>query len=411
MSFLKNLTAFLPLRKKEEKLEYFFAINIATEEVTAALWSIEGKDLKILDIASGQYSSLEEIISAADRLLDQVLGLKEVEPQKILFGIPHSWVHEGNLKEEYLKILRNLVKELELTPMAYVATSNALIHLLEKQEGVPVTAVLVGFENNNITVTVVRAGKIDGVKVVKRGDLVGVDIEKVLLTFTEVETLPSKILIYGTEAPALKSELLAFSWMSKLSFLHFPKIEILNNDIEIKSVCLAGASEIKPDVVFSKEALLVKEKTVLSQDKLVKANTEKIAVDDSTNFGFVIGDVAKEDPKLEIKEKDHENLTDIVDSVEDFATETVMTNQRPVEVDNLETSHKRQFNLKNLKTLFLPLGLIGILVLAVIGFVVFLKADIKVFVEPTILAEDAQIIADPNQKTVDEENKIIPGQV
>ncbi|MBI2315356.1 hypothetical protein HYU93_04875, partial [Candidatus Daviesbacteria bacterium] len=47
----------------------------------------------------------------------------------------------------------------------------------------------------------------------------------------------------------------------------------------------------------------------------------------------------------------------------------------------------------------------------VIGFVVFLKADIKVFVEPTILAEDAQIIADPNQKTVDEENKIIPGQV
>lgn len=213
MSFLDKLTAFLPLGKREEEKEYFFAVNIAVEKLTAALWTVESKELKILGVASENYSSNDEIIAVTDKLLDQVLGLKEIEPQKILFGVPHSWVLDDNLKEEYLKLLRKLIKELELVPMAYVATSLALINLLEKQESVPTTAILIGFEDRHLTVTVVRAGKLDGVKVITRGESAGSDIEKALLTFIDVETLPSKILIYGLQAEKLKNQLLSFSWM------------------------------------------------------------------------------------------------------------------------------------------------------------------------------------------------------
>ncbi|MBU0999900.1 hypothetical protein KKE78_00690, partial [Patescibacteria group bacterium] len=250
MSFLKALTNLLPVGKKEKTKKYFFALNIGMERLIAALWVIEGSELKILETASNNYFSNDEITAVTDKLLDQVLGLKEIEPQKILFGVPNFWIVDENLKDEYLKILKSLVKELELTPMAYVATSHALIHFLKREESVPTTAILVGFEKQHLTVTLVRAGKLDGVRVVKRGQTAGSDIEKALLTFTNVETLPSKILIYGEQAQNLKSQLLSYSWMLKLSFLHFPKIDILEDDIGIKSVCLAGGSEINSNVRF-----------------------------------------------------------------------------------------------------------------------------------------------------------------
>ena len=255
MSFLDKLTAFIPFGKKEEILEYFFALNISTEKLTAALWTIEGKELKILQTAEEFYSSNDEIAAITDKLLDQVIGLKEIEPQKILFGVPNSYLSDETLKDEYLKILKNLVKELELTPMAYVATSNSLIHFLERKEGIPTTAILVGFEKHHLVVTVVRAGKLDGVKIITRGDSSGVDIEKALLTFSDVETLPSKILIYGPDASGLKNQLLSFTWMSKLSFLHFPKIDVLGQDLEIKSVCLAGATELNSNVLYTEHPI------------------------------------------------------------------------------------------------------------------------------------------------------------
>src|SRR3989344_5023178 len=197
MSFFDKLSALTPFGKKVEVLEYFFALNITSEKLTAAHWTLDSSQLKVLDIASEEYSSLDDLTQITDKLLDTVLGTREVDVTKILFGVPSSWLLEENLKEEYLKVLRSLVKELELTPMAYVESSRALEHFLEKKEGVPATAILIGFETHHLAVTVLRAGKLDGVKVVSRGENLGAAIEKALLNFTNVETLPSKILIYG----------------------------------------------------------------------------------------------------------------------------------------------------------------------------------------------------------------------
>ena len=336
MSFLDNLTAFLPFGKKEQTPEYFFALNIGTERLTAALWMIKGRELKILEAASQNYSSNDEIANITDKLLDQVLGIRDAEPQKILFGVPDSWLIDDNLKDEYLKILRNLVKELELTPMAYVAGSHAIIHFLEKKEGVPTTAILVGFETNHAVVTVVRAGKLDGVKVVTRGETTGADIEKALLKFIDVETLPSKILIYGLDSSSLeklKSQLLSFSWMSKLSFLHFPKIDILGADLEIESVCLAGGSELNSDISLSKESIQQSQVKPIEigqseeelgnqevSDQFPLEEEEKQAGD---SLGFVVGDVSSH-----IKEEETPPTAELVPAdqgrqieIEDFELE------------------------------------------------------------------------------------------
>lgn len=451
MSFLDKITALIHLGRKKSELEYFFGLNITQEKLICSLWVIENHQLKILQVASEKYSSIEEIIPVTDKLLDETLGIKDLDPQKILFGVPSVWLSDENLKEEKLKILRTLVKELELSPMAYVESSHALIHLLEKTQGVPPTAILVGFESKHITVTVVRAGKLDGVKVVSRGNNSGSDIEKVLLSFTTVETLPSKIFIYGSDLNELKNELLAYSWMSKLSFLHFPKIENLPEDIEIKSICFAGASEIDNEVAYIEKAVnqvlitssLNKKDEALIQpeDNLnsVTKNTEQLQKED---LGFMVGDVVSKEivPKLKEAEvaddsSDSEELID-KDYLENNHGEELVTSQDAnlIETDDFENElpisrdfestegllnskqHKIKFSFKTLipkksKATFFVITIIFVVLILLGAYLVLPKAEVKIFAEPKILERDAIVTADPNQKLVDEANRIIPGQI
>lgn len=397
MSFLDKLTAFLPIKKKEAKQEYYFAVNIGIEQITAALWTISGKSLRVSDIASEKYSSQDEIVSVIDKLLDSVIGPKELEPQKILFGVPNSWILDDNLKEEYLKVLRSIVKELELSPMAYVSEGNALINFLEKKDGVPPTAILVGFEKTHLNVTVVRAGKLDGVKIVKRGESAGLDIEKALLTFTDVETLPSKILIYGDKTDELKTSLLSFSWMSKLSFLHFPKIEVLEDDLSVKSICLAGGSEMNENISYTEEAR--------------KPRPERVNIleeeESNADFGFVVGDISEQKQK----EEDLELVADDVPvseslEIDDSKRDDVVIDEPPEIPFNF-----KKFIPKKFANFVIPTGILVLLIILSAGYIFLAKADVKIFVEPKIVEKDATVTADPNQKTVNETDRIIPGQV
>lgn len=444
MSFLNKLSALTPFSKKEEELEYYFALNIGVEKLSVALWTIEGKHLKILSTAADVYSSLDEIIPVTDKILDAVLGIREIDVSKILFGVPHSWLLDDNLKDEYLKILRKLVKDLELTPMAYVSEANALINYLEKVDGIPPTAILAGFEKEHLSVTVVRAGKLDGVKIVKRGEVSGADLEKALLTFTNIETLPSKILIYdhSTSLEKLRTQLLGYSWMSNLSFLHFPKIEILGEDLEIKSICLAGASEIQTDVLYSDQQIQKTEEKpvdILSEEPTQKEESEisELAGKDNSspepnlsevegdNFGFVTGDVSEQLPKEDKESSEVDSAENEEEGMEEtalgasagYALETEDFGKETEEAPSLvQEKVTKKINLKKFipkKLVKSPLLLgVVIILLILLGLYIYIpKASVKIFVEPKILEKDAQVIADPTQKTVDENAKIIPGQI
>ncbi len=442
MSFLDKVTALIPFGKKKETLEYFFALNISSEKLTCALWTIESKHLKIVQTAVGTYSTLEDLTATTDKLLDETLGIKELDPQKILFGVPSSWLADESLKMEKLKVLRELVKELELSPMAYVESSHALIHFLEKTDGVVPTAILVGFETHHLTVTVVRAGKLDGVKLISRGENSGADIEKALLTISSVETLPSKILIYGEEVNQLKNQLLSYPWMSKLSFLHFPKIDTMPEDIEIKSVCFAGASEIDSNISYVEKPIgehSVKS-SLVTKDIENLEKTEKSTPVEKENLGFMVGDVSTQEDSPEVPPVDEETLDSEGAMDEDYLIKHPSEDlSLPQETDLIETDdfeHElpapvesrmdivtsslgqltKKFSLKK----FLPksfknsaflTGVIGAILLILAAYLLLPKAEVKIFVEPKILEKDATVTADPNQKTVNEESKIIPGQI
>lgn len=415
MSLKDLLPKVLPINNEKEAAEYFFALQVSENTVEAAVWGIRGNRLLLVNTAKAKYSTGsdpnsdggKELIESANLALDEALATFQPEPTKLLFGVPDFWLQDEDLKPEYLKLLRKMVKHLDVEPMAFVSTTHALSNMLHKQMGVPPTVILVDL-SDPLIVTVVKSGKIMGSKVLKRTEDLPKDIEKALLSFTEVEVLPSKIVIYGSEkADKLKEELVSFPWMSQLPFLHLPKIEVLEEGDTLKAVCFAGASELNPDVSyhFSKmsEADYLSHRSQKSPHQTAGTNFKE----NLESEGFVAGD---------IKAQHHERA---------LATHTPRELQ-PTDDFYPVGEHHRKFKipkflapLQNIlsklplpqrlpkMTLLLPLIF---LVLLVAAYIFLPKAKVTVFLDLRVLEKDAEVVADPNITAVDENAKKIPGK-
>lgn len=416
MSILDKLSQYIPyLSKSKETREFFFALNISSDKVEGAVWGLEGNKLRIVSKADRGYKSLDGLSEAANYCLDEALADFQPEPTKVLFGVPDSWLQDDDLKEEYLNLIRKMVRELDISPMAYVSTTQAISHFLQKQQGVPLTSILVKLADP-LLVTVVKAGNNLGTKELKRSANLPEDIEKALLSFTGIEVLPSKILLYGQptspiagptgEEDKFKDELQSFSWMSQLPFLHLPKIDDLDKDITISSVCLAGASEINPDAQFSEE--------VLSQD--FRTHPTKSLQEEGLegeNFGFVKGDIEQKE-ELSLEEHGHQDKEEELlerpkgkhlTLFEKVKSATLAPFRYVAQPEGEESFLARLLRRNTL--IFLT-----VLIVALFGSLLLLpKAKVTVFIDLRVLERDSQVTADPQATKVDEENKIIPGKI
>lgn len=459
MSFLNNLTAKLPFGKSPQLSEYYFALIIGLSELTASVWTLFNNEVEILSQTVVSYKSNDELLDKAYQSLEESLGVLEVEPKKVLFGVPDSWNIDDNLKDPYLKLLRGILKETDLEALAYVTTTNAISFMLQKQEGVPPTAILLGL-GDFVEVTLIRGGKVAGTRTTIRSEHLFEDIEKTLSQFTEIEVLPSKILLYSTneniDLIKLKDDLMSYPWMSKLSFLHFPKIEILEENIATTSLVLAGASELSPNIDLKHSFFAGKNKKETSVTKTLAKEEKK--EEKHSEIGFVKGDIkeVKSGPKLErltpkkpilegMEEEDlkddnlvspdlEENL-DEVEELEDFPEE--VTPKRSLSHRHLEEEGKMAYQLEKsgfslkkilhkIKSMFyipfktnvhrrLPLGKLliipVILIVLFLMYLFFVKATVTIFVEPRISENVTEVIADPKATSFDEAKKIIPGKI
>lgn len=441
MNIFDKLSSLIPsipfLGKNNDNLECFFAVNIGGGKVTASVWGVDGKKLHIINTASSKFETEEDLILASNYALDDALADFEPEPTKILFGVPDSWLQDDDLKEDKLKLLRKMVKELDVVPMAYVSTSHAISHLLQKQQSVPLTGILVEVADP-LNIAIVKAGKVLSTRSQKRSGNLPEDIEKALLTVADIEVLPSKILIYGDKnLEKLKEEMTSYSWMSQLPFLHLPKIDQLEEYIIIKAVSFAGASEVYPDKsIFADE---IEVNSLLSGTSTVSAsgvvNGDKLNSQDSLEeFGFVKGDI-EESQKEKVKSQNFEEKADFGEetAVDRNVATSVRRNPLPENIEEYTlNSNMSSSPLGLVKSAAAPFGFfkgtgtggfqsslgkllkIGIipvlLILLILAFLLFgLRADVTVFVDPRTLERETSIIADPAIKSVDEANKKIPG--
>jgi len=309
-------------QKEEESSEYYFALELGLEFVKSAIFSIENNQVKVLSQGSlERWQDEEELVEAVDASLSAAAEKLPVEgeikePEKVVFGLPFSWIEGEKIATEKLKLLKNISDKLDLKPTGFVVITEAIVHHLKSTEGVPPTVILVHLGLKKISVGVVRVGKIFGPKLIERSESLAHDLIEGLSRFEISEPLPARILIYNSQEglEEARQQLVGHPWLEekkeKVEFLHLPKVEVLPANFDVEAIALAGGKE-----VAKAAGLILEEKPVPEEKEEVEEETEKkeekvpvvppptAGFADAGELGFVKGDEAVEKESIGVKEE------------------------------------------------------------------------------------------------------------
>jgi len=216
--------------------------------VDSGIWQVTNQKTKVVargGTAVYQEGDISSVVEAADGSLSNAattLAEDAVEPSKVVFGLSPIFLDNGEIRKEYMEVLKKLSKELELNPAGFVVIPEAIIHLLKSQEGLT-NAILVGITEENLEISLVQSGKNIGTVEVGRSMSVGSDIAEGLARMPQGVPYPTRILLYDHKAADLEEaqqSLLNVDWEKQgITFLHTPRVDILEDGAIVSAVSLA----------------------------------------------------------------------------------------------------------------------------------------------------------------------------
>jgi len=370
-----------------------FALEISPQTVKSAIWSVVNDKTQVLAVgaaANWDDHTEESLISACDQALSDATSHLDpsgkVTVNEVILGLPGEWVDQDKIRTPKLGLLKQMASKLDLKPVGFVVTAEAIVKYLHHTEGVPPTAILLGFWPQELEVTLVRMGKTAGTEVVKRSSQLADDVVEGLARFPNVDVLPSRMMMYdsGLDLEEAKQLLLQHPWQApqkRLPFLHYPKIEILPLDFTVRAIALAGGTEVAKAI-----GLLAPQASPPAME--------------SEELGFVSdADIALATPRK---------------------TPTVVATAEPVAKPQVVSKPKFTLPQIRLPALTLPkLHLSAAAVIfAVVAAVVILggaywylpKAQVTVFIHPQNFQAQFDLVADTSLDQVQLEQKAIPAR-
>lgn len=282
------------IKTSPEAPQRFVAIEIARGTVKTAVWQVANQTTNIVSLGSiqdWQEESDDDLLLAIDASLSEALAGLEKEPDEVIFGLPEKWVSADTIVTGKKDTLKTICRQLGLKPVGFVVTTEAVVHYLRDTEGGPPSAILIGVSTDQITVSLVYLGKMEGNQVVGRSDRINSDIEEGLARFPQRDNLPSRMILFDSkeDLEQIKQDIISYEWQDKLPFLHFPQVEILPKEATIKAVAISGGAEVAKSLgiesVPATKPASAKPPPPSHQEK--KATGEDLpTTQDSDDFGF-----------------------------------------------------------------------------------------------------------------------------
>ncbi len=407
LPFIKNF-------KKKVAPSYFLVLILRDEKANTVVFEeLEGK-AKTVGLGEEYFSASIDEISQDELLevMDKTISSAEsslpenVETQKTIFGVKESWTENDQIKKEHLIKLKKTSEELGLTPIGFLVISQAISHLLQKEEGAPISAILTEINKKSLTVNLLRAGKIIETKSSQIHESIPFTVDTLLKHFQRSEILPSRIIIFNGKED-LSQEFISHAWSKSLPFLHLPQITNLPYGFDAKAVLFGAATQMGFEVLekdIPKEPLVIEEP---SAEPLENIRTE--------NFGFTKDiDVAK------VKFQDTvEKIEEEQKIIPQINTEKTDMKNVSAGILNLIFSVAKKINTKKALfffskmprgkiTIFAPLTLLLTIVIFA-SYFLFLKASIEITVDPKIIEQNKNILFSTTGKT-DPSKNIIKGE-
>lgn len=281
----------IPSLGKKEKSDYFLALILQDEKVNSFIFekitqkiSILGRSEEVLETPVDDLS-FEELLDVCDKVVSQAeeQTQKDLGILKTIFGLKQSWVSENKIKKEYIEKIQSVCKELELTPVGFLTITDAIVNLIQKEEGAPPSAILADIGDKFVTVSLVKAGKIIETKTSEIHQSPVFTVDTLLKHLTLPEILPSKVFFVGDEE--LTQEFIGHQWSKSLPFLHLPQITNLATSFIERAFVEGVAKEMRAEIVgpSTTEALEEKTSEQISEFQKDEAEILKAAEPQSTN--------------------------------------------------------------------------------------------------------------------------------
>jgi hypothetical protein len=358
-----NLPFFNKFKKKILPL-YYLVLVLRDEKAQAVIFEEIQGVAKIIGQREEHFTTSIDQVSEEELLekLDKAISSAEyslpenVQTQKTIFGVKESWTDNDQIKKEYLSKLKKVSEELQLIPIGFLVISQAISHLLQKEEGVPVSAILVEINKKNVTVTLLRAGKNIETRSSDIHDSIPFTVDTVLKHFNTSEILPSRIILFNGQED-LSQEFISHTWSKSLPFLHLPQITNLPYGFDSKAVLFGAATQMGFEVL---EKDLPKEQAAQIQplgetpmpDEKLPENEEPVLSKNlgAQNFGFAKDvDVAK----MEFEEPTENPIQQMTNDAEEESNIAA-----PFETDGIEpvtqSSGKLTNILMSIKNILIP---------------------------------------------------------
>jgi len=376
--------------------EHFLAIQIQEGIVKTAVWQVSSGQPEVTSYGSLQeWTDTESLVVAVDASLTTALEGQELEPDRVIFGLPESWVKDDKISPDASVHLKELIHKLELKPIGFVVITEAVIQQLKLNEGIPPTAILLELHSSKVNVVVTKLGEVVGREEVGRSDDLAKDVQEGLARL-EIDQFPARIIIINGQDTDIEQQLTSFPWKEQLPFLHIPKVETPDPKFSIKAVALSGGSEAARSLGIEVQ----EPETAGSPGGAVPDSDESDSDPDSGDLGFVVGQDIRD---LDTPESDMSEPAPIVPSAPikrpKFAVPAALTNLKSfIPRFNQSSFSQPQFNFKNPLFIAIPVILLLIIFGIVFAYGSISSAKITLFVEPKQLDKSFELaIADSPQ--------------
>ncbi len=286
---------FLQTTKKESTI-YYLALLLMADKVSAVILQESSDKIKIVKKHNQLFNkniedlTLDELTEDIDKAVsrsEETLP-PEVEIRKTVFGVKQDWVESETkkIKRDYLQKLKKVCDNLGLSPIGFMVVSEAISHLMQEEEGAPLSAIFVELGKNIVTTTLFRGGKIvQTLQGVLEGNYAKT-VDGLLKQFT-IEVLPARIILYDSEIDDdLAQQFISHHWSKSLPFLHMPQISVLPDGFDGQAVAFGAASQLGFEVDDSNTTPTIKTYNSTETEAEEKKPYEKID-ETKTSFGFI----------------------------------------------------------------------------------------------------------------------------
>lgn len=241
---------FTPKNKKSDR-ELFLAVEIHESLIKTAVWQVDGETASIVSIGSYElWDSEDSLVNGIDASLTESIKGLDSQPDRVIFGLPESWLVDNKVHPTKQKIIKRIKDDLSLQPIGVVTITEAIIRHLKSQDGIPPTSILLEVYPSKVIVSLVNVGEKQAMEEVGRSDDLARDVEEGLARF-EAKKLPARfILTNGSDLEDEEQQIVSYPWTEKLPFIHLPKVEVLPIDFSIRAIALSGGSEAAKSLGF-----------------------------------------------------------------------------------------------------------------------------------------------------------------